>query len=360
MAGLAAPSGPGRAEPAALTVDVNKLLAAPPEASERQRAESHELNVALDNAVEPLDRAVAHLAIANWHLAVPPARPATRWVLGLHEPADAKMISASAEKALEHLAEAGKLLKDQPAEAARGSERTRLRRLSTHLKTLRAFADLFAAAGSRAGEKTAPESWSQMALALSEARESENVQVASAAILWQAMAWEQAGRRERALATLPEALAKPDSSFDFLSRLLRCRLLSDAGQHGAALALAVRIAADTRDWFPQEDKPDLAARNRLVGLLQLKIGQGWAAALKLGTRPSDAELLGGVLEAVRKDLSADGRNSAEVYVLERAVPILVPRPAVAEPGRNPSDTRSAPGEPPTSAPGERDESPEEK
>lgn len=306
-------------------IDLHKLLAGP-NVSEEQQAARRDLENVLEAAREPLDQATAHAALANWLLAVPTARPATRWVLGLDRSEDRRILAESAADARTHLSTAERLLKEGDADSS--SEKARRRRLSADVNTLKGFAEVFAAAGASTEADDRREVWAEAASALSEARESDNPQVGSAAILWQAMAWMQAGRAERAMKVLPEALLKPDTRYDFLSRVLRCRMLLLQGQPSAALALTTQMRARVDDWFPRERTSRQRARARLIGVVQLQVGQEWRKTLAAGTRPADAEILDEILAKVRKDLFPQEDTDAEVYVLEEAVPILVKPPAV--------------------------------
>lgn len=306
-------------------IDLYEFLAGP-DVSDAQRETRRHLESVLEAAREPLDQATAHAALANWLLTVPTARPATRWLLGLDRPEDRQALTESVAVARKHLFKAERLLKDGKADA--GGEKAHRRRLSTGVNTLKAFAEVFLAAGSQAGGDGRQEAWSEAATALSEARESDNAQVASAATLWQAMAWLQADRQRRALGVLPEALAKPEAEYDFMSRILRCRILMLQGQYTAALALTTQMRSRIGDWFPRERTIRHHARERLIGAVQLQVGQAWTKKLLAGTQPADAEILGGILADVRQKLFPPGDTDVEVYVLEEAVPILVKPPAV--------------------------------
>src|SRR5687767_2870060 len=67
--------------------DVAEIMADPANSDAgTQRGEV--LQKAIDEATTPLDQATAHLAMANWLLAVPTARPATRLLVGYSTPED--------------------------------------------------------------------------------------------------------------------------------------------------------------------------------------------------------------------------------------------------------------------------------
>ncbi len=303
------------------------------EMPQEQQEARRKLEGLLKAAVEPLDKATAHAAMANWLLAIPAAAPATRWVLGLDRPEDRQILAESAEDARRHLSEARSLLKADEGED--NIEKARRKRLSSSLTNLNGFALVFLAAGVKGTDAARREAFSEAAAELSVARESEKADLASAATLWQVTAWTQIGRRERALRALPEVLARPEAAHDFLSRLLRCRILADEGQYSAALALCTQIRTRIEDWFPREPAARQQARERLVGLLQMRIGQVWMQ--KLSTQPAEAELLKGILVSLRQSLFPPGDKLPEIYTLERAIPILVEAPEVKAPGTAPAE-----------------------
>lgn len=320
-------------------LDPDKLLAGP-DLTEEQDSRRRELESVLDAARAPLDEATARAAMANWLLAVPTARPATRWILGADRPEDRRKLAESAASAREHLAAAATLLKKDDPDAA-SADKARRKRLSGDVESLKALAAMFANADAKGDEGDRREAWSDAAIDLSEARESENARLASAAALWQAMAWEQAGRRERALTALPAALAKPSQPFDFMSRILRCRILGDHGQYAAALALTSQIRSQIADWYPSERAIRHHARQRLVGLLQQRIGRQWLGHLQ--TQPAEADLLDGMLGDIQEKLFPPGDTSPEIYVMEDTVPMLVkPPPVKPAPGAPDEETATRP------------------
>lgn len=329
--------------PAAATdtpLDWDRLLADPAELSDRLATEREGLSQAIDAAQDALDRAAAHLAMANWLLSAPAARPATRWVIGADRPEDRRTLAESSKAARDQLDKAAELLKGEGTNPESNADKTRRRRFQETAETLRAFADFFAM--NDAGADPKPADWAEAAIGLSEARESDQAPVASAATLWQALAWHLAGRSERALATLPDALARPDQAgFDFLSRLLRCRVLAESDQPAGAMALLIRIRAQCDNWFTREKAVGIAARQRLAGVLQLRLAEEWAGRLRTTTQPANADLLTGPLAQVRKELAPEGGKLPVVYHLEQAVPVLA-KPPAAKPAASAPASSSAP------------------
>jgi hypothetical protein len=280
----------------------------------------------LDAARTPLEQASVELAMANWLLAVPTASPATRWLLGLPEGDDLERIHESARDAQVHLARARKLLGPEEPEA-----KERWRELRSAASLLDAFATLMFACADKPSSDTYRDACESAASGLGTARESERQIVAASAMMWQAHAFSLADRTERALSTLPDALAKPELlPYDFMARLLRCRILAESGESPAAIALTMRIREVSEDWFPQQDNQAIQARVRLVGVLQARLTREWMSTLH--TSPEAVTSLTGTLDSLQEMLFPSGRRNP-IYHLETAVPILIEAPPLpaAEP-----------------------------
>lgn len=328
------------------SVEIGTLLAGSENDADEQKRIHDQLESRLTAVTEPMDKVLAHLALGNWLLAVPTARPATRWLLGVGEPADAEAIARSAGEALEHITAAEELLKANPPGQVSGAERTRIRRLTTDAGLLKGFAEVMRGLSGELSDQQ----WSELARGLSAARESETSRIAAAAVVWQAIAWNEAGRRERALAVLPDALTRPTEPFEFVARLLRCRLLSDAGMHAGAMVLATRIGTSCDEWFGNDNRSQIAARKRLAGVVQWSIGRAWEASLKTATRPSGDEAMKELLATIRKDHFADTARKPQVYMLEYAVPIVVQMPASTDAQEKPARDEAPPADPPATDP----------
>ena len=151
-------------------------------------------------------------------------------------------------------------------------------------------------------------------------------------MLWQSFAWECAGRRERATVSLPSALVRPaQPDFDFLSRLLRCRLVAEDGLHTAAFALAIRVRGSCDQWFAKEPPEQLAARRRLAAVVQYRIGRPWLEQLRKSSSQAAADLeamLGGLHDVL--------------YDKGRPAPPTFPRPSCRFSSSAPSVSASAP------------------
>lgn len=335
----------------ALEVDLSVLLADPAGAGiGRERLLT--MQAALQAAESSLDRASVELAMANWLLAVPTASPATRWIVGLPESNDLPRIHESAVEAQEHLARARKLLGAETEE-----DKDRRRELRTAASNLESFARLLGACSNSPDSSGYRQACEDAAVGMATARESDKLQVAAAAVMWQSLAWTSIGRQERALATLPEALSRPERlPYDFLSRLLRCRVLAESNEPAAAIALLMHVQAICEDWFPQQDKTAVNARRRLAAALQWKITQVWLKQLTKSS-PDVPSKVEATLSSAQETLVSKGRTSL-AYHLETAIPILVETPAFKQtddqkPTTLPAATKSARSdtESSTSAPG---------
>jgi hypothetical protein len=333
----AAQSQPAGQVPAVPQVDLKAVLADPAGAvGSRDRLAAMEES--LHATSDTLEQASVELAMANWLLAVPAASPATRWIIGLPESGDLPRIHEHAEDAQRHLARARKLLGDKTSE-----DNDRRRELQTTASTLEAFAKLLAACSGKTDSPEYRQACADAAVGLASARESDKLQIAAAAVMWQSFAWSAAGDDKRALTTLPEALSKPERlPYDFVSRLLRCRILAQANEPAAAIALLLHIEPACEDWFPQLDKSAVDARRRLAAALQWKITQDWLTQLKTRS-PEAARSVQTTLTAAQDVLAGKGRTNL-AYHLETAIPVLIEAPAITPAASDPAPD-SAPAQP---------------
>lgn len=311
------PSSGGQAAPAMI------VLNDPPDRSRQLQSQHEALERRIAEAGEPGEEAALHLALANWLLAEQTAAPATRWLIGVETAEDVRVVAQAAGDARQHIAQARERIETLD-DAALTS------RLTDAAETLEPFAVLLQALTSRddADEDAFRSACLTAARSLLIARESPQTDVAAAALLWQAFAYELGGRRDRALVTLPDALARPEGlPHDFLARLLRCRILADAGQYTAASVLTVYISRIKCDIWFRTGSATAREAARLTSALQHRIGRAWLEALKTG-ETEVADLLAETLREFREDAAVDG-----FYLLTPAVPIVItaPEPEEAEP-----------------------------
>ncbi|HPD30913.1 MAG TPA: hypothetical protein PLL20_13020 [Phycisphaerae bacterium] len=337
IAPLAFPA-PAADTASAPTGDANlaRCMADPPGWVARLDSELAAINKLIESAVEPVDQAAAHLAAANWLVGVANSRAAVRWLTGMQRPEDLGVLASRADQARKHLDKARDALKS--VTQARPLEATRISELKLAAESLEPFIKLFAAAGGDETEAKRKSAFSEAALGLAMARESENPDLSACALLWQSFAWECAGRRDRAMLSLPSALAAPEQpAFDFLSRLLRCRLVAEDERHAAAFALALRVRASCNQWFPKEPPDQLAARARLAALVQYQIGRSWLNQLANPDTKTAADDVKEMLAALR-DVLYDRDAPGPIFVPESIIPILVelPNPPVSQPASYPA------------------------
>lgn len=339
-----------------------QLLAAPPGRDAELEGERQAYQTLAEHARTPLDAAQAQLCLANWHLARPAATAATRWLLGLAESADRELLASSGEQAQRHIAharqlldEAGQAASDQtpstqpamdpkPANTPPPFDEGRLIDLELTLGNLAAVAELLTAAHARAADAEGADddaepraAWSGVARTLAVVREATDPRLAASALTWQAFAWMQAGRTDRALNLLPPVLREPsEKDFGFMSRLLRCRILAQQSQFAAAMGLLTRVRAACPSWFPTSNGSEILARQRLINLIESRIGRRWAVSLREGDEDSpNAEQLEAMLRDRHERLFAPdpGQDTGplRVFRLEEVIPMVVDPPQVTLP-----------------------------
>ncbi|MGQ9649592.1 MAG: hypothetical protein ACUVXJ_05750 [Phycisphaerae bacterium] len=304
--------------------DLARCVADPPGWAGRLDSESAAIDKLIESAVKPVDQAAAHLAAANWLVGVATSRAAVRWLIGMQRPEDLEVLASRADQAGKHLDKARDALKS--VTQAKPLDATRISELKLAAESLEPFIKLFAAAGGEETDAKRKAAFSEAALGLAMARESENPDLSACTLLWQSFAWECAGRRERAMLSLPSALTQPEqSSFDFLSRLLRCRLVAEDQRHAAAFALAMRVRASCNHWFPKEPSDQLAARGRLAAVVQYQIGRSWLNQLAKPETKAAADDVKEMLAGLR-DALYEHNAPGPIYVPESIIPILVELP----------------------------------
>ncbi len=275
----------------------------------------------------PLQRSAAHLSAANWLLAVPPAEPATRWVLDMRSARDVQQIAEAGQLANQHLRQARKALKLARKKQTSRDEKRRRYELEIILDTLQPFADVWNSAFLKPQEKAYKDAFQQAAYDLAISREAEQAIMADAAMLWQAFCWKQIGQQEQALRILPEALAKPEfPEYGLLSRLIRCQLLAQRDQNAAALALAIRIGEVCKEWWSDLENTKQATQARATAIrVQIGIAQKWLKQLQQENSPQakDIQEILNVLQERSQTLDTD-----EMFTLTQAIPIIIQHAAI--------------------------------
>lgn len=300
-----------------------------------------DLERALQAAKDPLEEAHARLETANWWAAVSMTGPATRWLLGMQNRADLDTIAEAAREAESQLEKARALLEaavatSQAESRDNQSNADRRQTLIQAADTLAGFVEIFKQAEAESGsangdpERARRNRWRSAGRRLAIARESEDPQLAAAALLWQSFAFEQGGRRDRALEALPDALVKPEHfPYSLMCRIVRCRMLAEDGQNPAAMVLLSRMEPLLKEWMSRQTEERNRVR-RLIGLVQYQVAQQWLKGLKPPTRSAVAEQLQPILEKVERSFTEVG--NPEVYVMPNTVPpdIIPPRPVAAQ------------------------------
>ena len=292
----------------------------------------------LEAAEQPLDKAQARLALASLWLAVPTAEAAIAELLGIGGDQESALLHHAGTTASEHIAGAQALLAQAAPTTIPGDtsapDATRSAELARIADELAPFAALMATFGADPGRDAAPETWARAARGLAAVREAPDATLAACARMWQAFAWTRAGRYDRAKIVLPAATATPQAlPYDFVSRLLRCRILADEGQFVAASALLTQVRAACPRWLSQHDTPTIRAHDILALFLQCRVYTAWLAHGGIEGSPEARERLAHLRDALRARLADEIPTPADASPFRHAVPIRIDLPEVQAPAR---------------------------
>jgi len=304
------------------TADVGQFLVDTPEIVKEYEARKQFLTRVIQAAESPAEKVVAHLAMANWLSAGPTSGAAMRWLIGIETSSDREHLARNADAAIQQLKLARSLLEEEDI-----PESDRIRFVE-NAELLESFTGVLSAISLIETEKAYKKACGKSALKLSMARESDNKAVAACALLWQSFAWEQSGRPERALVSLPDALSEPEQwPYGFMCRILRCRILADAGRYTAAVALTMRMQVIYEQWLKsQTDITDMHAVRRLIVLLQFRIVQLWKNRGK-GFSASELGHLERIMNRARQSLFEDDELQ-QIYRPKYIIPVMVEPPQV--------------------------------
>lgn len=342
------------------SLDVAAIWAEVPDNTAAIENDRRELEQAVEAARTPLDQAKAKLALANWYLAMPTTKPATKWLLNMADERDHKALADAAAAADKLIKEARLVYMKTPtttsAPATSSAPATRKtdemagltpeeRKLETVASQLNPFVIVMATATGSPNMSKQKADRNAAALALARLREVDNPDLAACALMWQAFVWNLAGRDGRSTVTLPNATVPPQHlSYDFLCRLIRLQILADNDQFAAALAMAGKVRANCEEWFPKDSPEKVRSRERLAALVQCSVGNQWMLVLRRDGFPSNADKLEFVLIQVQDTVFKDRKPPFAVYTLERSIPILV------EPGKTGGESPAKPKPPAATAP----------
>jgi len=334
MAVRAAPASQPRTSPAVCPRPWPSIPADDPEFEQQ----NERIRAFLDTAEQRLDKAQAHLALANLWLAVPTAEAALAQLLGVADHRESALLYRASTHASEHIAATKALLAQASPTTTSGdtdaSDATRSAELARVADELAPFAALMATFRVDQGRDADPEAWARAARGLATVREAPEATLAACARMWQAFAWSRAGRRERAKIVLPPATAAPQTlPYDFVSRLLRCRILADEGQFVAANALLTQIRAACPRWLSQHDAPTIRAHEKLTLFLQCRVSSAWLAHGSIESSPEARERLADLRDALQTRLTDELQTSADVFPFGHAVPMRIDLPAAQPPDR---------------------------
>lgn len=311
-------SQPGESATSAPAVS-EAVFAVDAEIAQAWQQQLEALRANTERAGTPVEKAAAHVALANRLLSEPTREAATRWLVGWQKPEDLALIRRYAEEAGREITSARKLLEAKPSE-----EQSRLHSdVSFDLDLVEPFARLLTVISADRDPAAAGDEIEEAALDLALARESDDPVISSGALLWQSFALMLAGRRDRALVALPEALAevKPET-YDFYCRLLRCRLLADEHQYAASMALLLQIGGSIEKWYRSRDERSNMARERLVGIVELfAVAKPWHAQLRSQGNAAAADRLQSLVADIQKDLFG-GEPPHRVDRLRHTIPLI--------------------------------------
>lgn len=152
--------------------------------------------------------------------------------------------------------------------------------MTDRVAMLRAFVDLFEAMArtndTQASQDRLIDACNGIALYLDD----NDQEIVESARFWQGVAYRRAGRPERTLQTLRPVLMSPrDARIGLLSRLERCRALSDLNRHAAALALAMKLEARLDAWFTHEGPETRRRAAESLRAVKIELLNNWAELL---------------------------------------------------------------------------------
>ena len=287
-------------------------------------------------AEDPIERAAAWLAVANWRLATECEPALSRMLQGIASPQDDDFVVGLANDCVATLQVSRELL--QASRPTAGSDPPAESDLEASIDTLEAFARAFHAFAASDQDDASAERGRQAARALSPYLEDERTDVAAAALLWQAVLYGRSEQSDRVMRLLPlvtEPLRREALRCDFFARLLRCRFLVRRQAFAAAWTLALYLEERSYDWFSQP-----ALRSAACGsadLVKTRICEQWPAAAPEAQRAKTHEWCQGVTSRLH-----DKQPGGGVMRLDTAAPVVVDIPEATKPGNSSPGISEAP------------------
>lgn len=249
---------------------------------------------------------------ANWILAFACEPAITRVLLDRHSPTDLDLILKRVDAALS-------LLPETP-------EHEDVEMLRDFGVAVKQFA--LSRAG-RADKAALAQSASNLAIWLDDDRHD----IPPSAILWQCLLYQEAGRQDRALETIPAVHTPVEGNpAAFYSRILRCQIHAQGGRHSLALALILRMEEHCGGWFAERataaENVLLVQRHKLVENYNPEIGELASKAVSQWPLRAQQALL-------------EASEPRELLRLHPAIPVLFSNSET----RRPKSPEEAPAEP---------------
>ncbi|MHC5110353.1 MAG: hypothetical protein ACYTHJ_10795 [Planctomycetota bacterium] len=264
------------------------------DALEAIRRKLNAANILLAKGLEP---SCSRWILANWKSAKPSATDLDREIL-----AEARSLIDSVEASLKQLS------------ADDGEAATSLNRARNHLSLyLTALEALLAADGDQA-----PRQKRRAASGLSILLEEDDDDVSTSAALWYAALRSTEKDKEAATSvlSLPLALRRTKmTSFEFLGRLHRCRLMANPKYPAGSIALLMQMEEASEDWFP--DALGVAQARRALGVAQIQLLTSWRDDLPEDASEAERQYFEGRIGRI---LAESRFGSEPVFRLGQAIP----------------------------------------
>ena len=257
----------------------------------------HEHHSARPSGYEPV--------IVNWILAREIEPAASRFLLGVSRPEDAERVRTALASAREQLEQVGAV---------------------ESVQDLRSFATALEAVWNQNEGEDSMRAKRVGVAALAVLLENDREDVASAALLWQAVLYQQLGRSDRAFQLLPLAtapVAPPARVYQLLARFLRCRLIAERGGYAAACSMMLQVEERILEWFATDDAR--AEATRAAMLVRWQILEQWRDSLGPASEANEIEWCAKAIERIRNTLAAEG-DEIRLLRMEQTIPLIAVTP----------------------------------
>jgi len=277
------------------------------------------LSEAAERWEDALQRIELRLAAVNWMLAAECEPAMSRYLQRLDTESDRSEVEQLTQRCLAELAAAREAIARHRTDVEADSEAAA--KMGSSIDVLAAFAEALRVCVETADAGQFHEDVRQAIRALSPYVESERVDVASAAELWQAVLYRRADRLDRALRLLPftgEAIRGDAVRYDFFAKLLRCEYVREGGAYSTAWAMLLDLEERAQDWFSSAAARGQAAQSAVWG--RVRICAHWPQA---SSEPdSTAKWCESATERLRATHFGGGSGEG-LLRLDYAVPLIV-------------------------------------